>query len=265
MIKNLKNNNFTLVLSGGGALGIAHLGIIHDLEKQNITPSEIVGTSMGAIIGACVAIKMKEREIFKLIEKFSNIFKLVKLSLSGNSIIKSTKIESALSAIFSDTKMKDAKIPLKIIATNLLSGEIKVFNRDDDVKIKDAILASIAIPGIFEEKSINNTIYSDGFLCENLGVLQATYDNILAVDVLGKNSFETDMPSNFLKTKNILEMFEKSIRILICNQTKTILKNSTKNTHLIEPNTKKYKTFQFYKYKKIRELGLNLLNPIYCQ
>jgi len=56
MIKNIKTNNFTLVLSGGGALGIAHLGVLHDLEKENITPSEIVGTSMGGIIGAFLAV-----------------------------------------------------------------------------------------------------------------------------------------------------------------------------------------------------------------
>jgi len=261
MIKNLRNSNFTLVLSGGGALGIAHLGIIHDLEKHKITPSEVVGTSMGAIIGACVAVEIKEREIFLLIEEFSNIFKFIKLSLLGNSIIKSTKIDSALSAIFTDMKMKETKIPLKIIATNLLNGSIKVFDCNDDIKIKDAILASIAIPGVFEEKCIDNTIYSDGFLCENLGVSQATYENILAVDVIGKNSFEPNMPSNLFKTNNILEMFEKSMRILIYNQTKTLLKSSTKNIYLIEPTTKKYKTFHFYKYKKIRELGLNLLTP----
>jgi len=59
MTNKLETENFTLVLSGGGALGIAHLGVLHDLEQQNIVPSEIVGTSMGGIIGACMAIGMK--------------------------------------------------------------------------------------------------------------------------------------------------------------------------------------------------------------
>ena len=88
------------------------------------------------------------------------------------------------------------------------------------------MLASIAIPGVFEEQHINQAIYSDGFLCENLGINQAMYENILAVDVLGKNSFERQMPNNFFKTSNVLEMFEKSMRILIYNQTKNILKHS---------------------------------------
>lgn len=98
--KELKNREFSLVLSGGGALGLAHLGIVHDLQKMNLSASEIVGTSMGAIIGTCVSIGMKEREMFSFFEEYSNIFNWVKLSLSGHSIIKSTKIEAILDKIF---------------------------------------------------------------------------------------------------------------------------------------------------------------------
>jgi len=257
--KELKNRDFSLVLSGGGALGIAHLGIIHDLEKMNLSPSEIVGTSMGAIIGACVSIGLKEREILSLFEEFSNIFNWVKLSLSGHSIIKSTKIEAILEKIFFDKKMKDTKIPLKIIATNTLSGEMKVFGSNDEVKIKDALLASMAIPGIFEEKTIDGVIYSDGFLCQNLGINQASYEDVLAVDVLGENSFDKEMPNRLFKTMNVLEMFEKSMRILIHNQTKASLASSNKNIILLEPTTKEYKTFHFHKYEEIRELGLGLV------
>ncbi len=261
MIKELKSNKFTLVLSGGGALGIAQLGVISDLEQEEITPSEIVGTSMGSIIGACIAIGIKEKDIYSLFVEFSNIFNWVKFSFFGNSIIKSEKIEKILNSVFSDMKMKDTKIPLKIIATNILDGTLKVFTLNDDVMIKDAVLASMAIPGIFEEKKIDNIIYNDGFLCENLGINQASYKAVLAVDVLGKNSFEKQMPDNFFKTSNILEMFEKSMRILIYNQTKNTLKNSKKDIYLIEPDTKKYKTFHFHKYKELRELGLGLLSP----
>jgi len=257
--QDLKNKEFSLVLSGGGALGIAQLGVIHDLEEINLSPSEIVGTSMGAIIGACVSIGMRERDIFSLFEEFSNIFNWVKLSLTGHSIIKNTKIEAILDKIFFDKRMKDTKIPLKVIATNTLTGEIKVFDSSDDVKIKDALLASMAIPGIFEEKTIDNVIYSDGFLCENLGINQASFDDILAVDVLGENSFDKEMPKRLFKTMNVLDMFEKSMRILIHNQTKTSLSTSNKTIQLLEPTTKEYKTFHFHKYKEIRELGLGLL------
>ena len=259
MIKQLKSKPFSLVLSGGGALGISELGVISDLEKEEITPHEIIGTSMGSIIGACVAIGMREKDIYSLFVEFSNIFNWVKFSFSGNAIIKNKKIQTILDNIFHDLKMKDSKIPLKIIATNILNGDIKVFDSSDDVMIKDAILASMAIPGVFEERAIDGVIYCDGFLCENLGINQATYTEVLAVDVLGKNSFDTQMPNSFFKTSNVLEMFEKSMRILIYNQTKNILKNATKNIYLIEPDTKKHKTFHFHKYKELRKLGLGLL------
>jgi len=258
MIKNFKNEKFSLVLSGGGALGIAHLGVIYDLEQHNVVPAEIIGTSMGSIIGASLAIGMKEKEILALFHEFSNIFNWIKFSFSGNSIIKSEKIESIFETIFTDKKMKDTLIPLKVIATNTLNGEIKVFDAYDNVYIKDALLASMAIPGIFEEKEIDGVLYSDGFLCENLGINQASYNNILAIDVLGKNSFAKKMPSNFFKTSNVLEMLEKSMRILMYNQTKVFLANTQKNVYLIEPATQEYKTFHFHKYKEIREVGLGL-------
>ncbi|MEA3370621.1 MAG: patatin-like phospholipase family protein [Campylobacterota bacterium] len=260
MIKKLQSKPFSLVLSGGGALGIAELGVISDLEKESLVPREIIGTSMGSIIGACVAIGMREKEIYTLFVEFSNIFNWVKFSFTGNAIIKHEKIEKILDDIFHDIQIRESKIPLKIIATNILSGEIKVFDSNDNVTIKDAILASMAIPGVFEEKTIQDVIYSDGFLCENLGVNQATSSQVLAVDVLGKNSFETQMPNNFFKTSNVLEMFEKSMRILIYNQTKAILKSSSKNIYLLEPDTKKFKTFHFHRYDELKKLGLGLLS-----
>lgn len=259
MIKNLQNKNFTLVLSGGGALGIAHLGVLHDLEKEQLVPSEIVGTSMGGIIGACLAIGLTEEKIYEHIKSFAGISNWIKFSFSGNAVVDNEKVAKIFDGIFHDKKMNDTVIPLKLIATNLLNGHKKVFDASDDVYIKDAVLCTMAIPGIFEEHIIENETYGDGFLCENLGVNEASFDDILAVDVLGENAFEKTMPDNFFKTANVLEMFEKSIRLLIYNQTKTNLSNSNKNIYLIEPITKDYKTYQFHKHAEIRSLGAGLL------
>ena len=95
----LEDKNFSLVLSGGGALGIAHLGVLADLEKQNLIPNDIVGTSMGGIIAACLAIGLKEKEIYKHICEFANVFNWVQFSFSGNSIIKSSKIDKIFTTI----------------------------------------------------------------------------------------------------------------------------------------------------------------------
>ncbi len=260
MIKDFNTNNFSLVLSGGGALGIAHLGVIHDLESAQIVPKELVGTSMGGIIAACMAIGLKEEEIYEQIMAFSSVSKWISFSFSGNAIVDNNKIEDIFENIFQDRNMRDTEIPLKLIATNLRNGHKRVFEAKDNVYIKDALLATMAIPGIFEEHVIGNIAYVDGFLCENLAINEALYDDVLAVDVLGENSFEQKLPDNFFKTANVLDMFEKSMRLLIYNQSRTHIKNSSKNILLLEPVTKVYKTYHFHKVKEIRKLGLELLS-----
>jgi NTE family protein len=156
--------------------------------------------------------------------------------------------------------MSDTAVPLKLIATNLLNGDKKVFDATSDVRIRDAVLATMAIPGIFPEQTIDGKIYGDGFLCENLGLNEATHDNILAVDVLGRRSFETTLPDRFFKTAKVLEMFEKSMRLLIYNQTRSIIRQLHKNIVLVEPDTSNFKTYHFHKTEALRDQGLGLLD-----
>ena len=64
----------------------------------------------------------------------------------------------------------------------------------------------------------------------------------------------------FKEQQNIIGMFEKSMRLIVYNQTKINLANSDKNIILIEPKTSNFKTFQFHKFKEIRKVGKELLN-----
>ncbi|MDX1294643.1 MAG: patatin-like phospholipase family protein [Sulfurimonadaceae bacterium] len=258
-IDQLKANDFSLVLSGGGALGIAHLGVLHDLEKYGLVPAEIVGTSMGGIIGACAAIGMKEHEIYKLVDSISDLFNWISFSFSGNAVVQHEKIEQIFLQVFEKRTMSDTAIPLKLIATNLLNGHKRVFTASDDILIKDALLATMAIPGIFEEKQINGAVYVDGFLCENLGISESSCDHVIAVDVMSRHSFFNALPDNFLKASNVLEMFEKAVRLMIFNQTQSSLARCDKELILIEPETRHYKTYHFHKTTEIRALGLDLL------
>lgn len=256
---DLKTEPFSLVLSGGGALGIAHLGVIHDMQQLSSAPDQIVGTSMGGIIGACLSIGMNEADIFTQINALSKVSNWIKFSFGGNAIIDTKKIAFIFEQIFADRRMSDTDIPLKLITTHLSDGLKKVFDATEDILIKDALLATMAIPGVFKEHDIEGEVYADGFLCENLGINEADCDNVLAVDVLGKNSFAKELPDNFLKTANVLEMFEKSMRLLIYNQTLTNLQHSNKNILLLEPDTKDFKTYQFHMAEEIRAQGFGLL------
>jgi NTE family protein len=67
------------------------------------------------------------------------------------------------------------------------------------------------------------------------------------------------LPEKFFKTANVMEMMERSMRLLILNQTRAALRTTDKTVHLIEPATAGYKTFHFNKAEEIRALGLGLL------
>jgi NTE family protein len=253
---------FSLVLSGGGALGIAHLGVIADMEELGLHPSQIVGTSMGGIIGAQLAIGLDETQMHENLEAFVRISQWLNLSFDGNAIIKSRKIRAIFESIFGDRTMGDTAIPLTLIATDLLTGNKHLFTPKSLTPIVDALLSTMAIPGIFEEQHIDGRVLGDGFLCANLGIDEATYDTVLAVDVLGNRSFEPTLPDNFFKSANVMEMMERSMRLLILNQTRKAIQHSDKTIHLLEPNTAGYKTFHFNKAEAIRALGVGLLENL---
>jgi NTE family protein len=254
---------FSLVLSGGGALGIAHLGVIADMERMGLTPAQIVGTSMGGIVGAQMAIGMSEAQMFERVEEFARVSKWLNLSFDGNAIIKSRRIRAIFETIFGDRTMQDTATPLTLITTDLLTGEKYLFTPESTTPLVDALLATMAIPGVFEEQHIDGRVLGDGFLCANLGIDEATCDTVLAVDVLGSHSFESSLPDNFFKTANVIEMMERSMRLLILNQTRAALKKTDKTVHLVEPDTAGYKTFHFNKATEIRSLGLGLLEKVF--
>jgi NTE family protein len=259
-IEILSGNDFSLVLSGGGALGISHLGVIGDMERAHLTPREIVGTSMGGIIGACMSIGMREEEIYEQIKRFSGVGNWLHFSYGNNSLVSDRKISLIFDSIFGDMKISETKIALKIVATDLESGQKRVFDsRRDETPIRDALLATMAIPGIFQEKSMEGKVYVDGFICANLPVCESSYDTILAIDALGRNSFHRKPSGAFFKSARVAGMFERSIRLLILNQTRSSLQRCHGTIILVEPKTADFKTYHFHKPDSIRKCGMGLL------
>jgi NTE family protein len=252
LINNLADD-FTLVLSGGGALGIAHLNVLRLLNDNHILPKEIVGTSMGAILGSCYALNYSDKEIYQFIESFSNIFKWGKISFSHGSLLSTDKIADLFEILFGNKKISDTQIDLKIVATDFNTGKAKVFDSSTNITIKHAVLASMAIPGVFPPVKVDNDFYVDGFIASNLPVEYAQYSSILASNVLGKNSFKDYQEKNyqfFGHTKAVLGMFERSLRLIMYNNAQTQLSNKS-GVILIEPEVSEFKTFEFHKYDEI--------------
>lgn len=116
-------------------------------------------------------------------------------------MIKGDKIEAMLRDVFGDAKIQDTAIPLRITATNLDKGTLRIFTNGS---IAEALRASIAIPGVFAPKVINGIHYIDGGIVMNLPVQALTGENVVAVSAL-KSDFAA-----IVKTKEILGFKVKS-------------------------------------------------------
>ena len=203
-----------LVLSGGGAKGIAHIGVIRVLESKGIKPDYIVGTSFGALVGAFYAIGYTPDEMEKMIQSRDWDFLLNDQIKRKNVLIgqgdknKNTLFTIPLDGLkpemasglfkgqniltFFDIMTRDynrlidfdsLKIPFRCIGTNIETGEAKIFSKGI---LPEALRASMSIPSIFSPYEIDGELYVDGGIVNNFPtdvVKEMGADIIIGVDV----------------------------------------------------------------------------------
>jgi len=179
-----------LVLGGGGARGLSHIGVLNVLQKENIPIDMIVGTSMGSIIGACYAVNPNAKEVEANVRKalagsaFANMkldtfqhksdekrnifdkaqefIKYGYIQIAEHTkyaILGIEKLEEIIHSLVPDIDIRETKIPFSCVATDLTNGDEKVFNRGS---LRQCVLASSSIPGVFPPIEIDSIYYSDG-------------------------------------------------------------------------------------------------------
>jgi NTE family protein len=156
---------YALVLSGGGARGIAHLGVLQALEECNIKISAISGTSAGGIVGAFYASGYSPMEILNIIKETS-FFKLLRPALSTSGLLQIDSLGTLFNSYLTDS-FESLKIPLTINATNLDQGRSSYFSSGELIR---PILAASCIPAIFKPIEIDHNRYVDGGMLNNLPV-----------------------------------------------------------------------------------------------
>jgi NTE family protein len=161
-----KQYNIGLVLSGGGARGFAHLGVIQALNERGIYPDVISGTSAGAIIGALYADGLTPGEILKLMEGSSRL-DFMRPALPREGLLQINGISKILKASLHSKKFEDLKIPLFVAATDLNNGKAVYFSEGE---ILDPVIASASIPVVFQPVKINDISYVDGGVLDNLPI-----------------------------------------------------------------------------------------------
>lgn len=166
-----------LALSGGGIKGVAHVGVLKALSEFNIQPTQISGTSVGAIVGAMHAGGHTWEAIYDFF-KNAAIFSVKRYARGKPGIFDSLKFEEELSIYFPEDTFEALKIPLSVTATTVLSGKQHTFNRGALIR---PIIASACFPGVFTPIEIAGDYYFDGGVIDDFPVepLIASCDQII--------------------------------------------------------------------------------------
>jgi len=155
-----------LILSGGGARGIAHLGVIKAIEESQISISCISGTSSGAVIGALYSYGYDADTILEKIVSTS-FFKLLRPSLSMKGMLHMDGIGKLLKQYLPENSFSALKVPTFVASTNLKKGQTDYF---DSGELITPLLCSSCIPVVFSPVSFNGNLYVDGGILNNLPV-----------------------------------------------------------------------------------------------
>lgn len=173
-----------LVLSMGGARGIAHIGVIEELLRHDFEITSIAGSSMGAMVGAMYASgKLEEcKEWFYSWDK-RKMWELADLTLSRDGLVKGDRFIKELKQIIPDINIEDLPIPYVAMATDIVSNQEVRF---DSGSLYDAIRATISIPMLFRPFRTAGMVLVDGGILNPLPlshVQRREGDILIAVDV----------------------------------------------------------------------------------
>ncbi|MGA8854348.1 MAG: patatin-like phospholipase family protein [Christiangramia sp.] len=166
-----------LVLSGGGARGVAQIGFIKALEEYGINITHISGTSAGAIIGAMYASGASWEKILDFFKSVP-IFHYKRYARNKPGFIDTVKFYKEFAKFFSEDNFSILEKKLYVNTTNLMNGKSKIFESGELIK---PLLASASIPGIFTPMHFNGGLYADGGIINNFPVepLQSSCDRII--------------------------------------------------------------------------------------
>jgi NTE family protein len=174
-----------LVLGTGGARGLAHIGVIKALEENKIPIDIITGTSIGAFIGGLYASGMDVAAMEKIVDGTSKMMvaKIFRPKLFAPGFVGNESVMKFIKSLVGNVKIENLDIPFAASATDLITGEEVVFTKGS---LADAIMASIAIPTVFQPVNLGGRYLLDGGLCNPLPIsiaLELKARNVIAVNV----------------------------------------------------------------------------------
>jgi NTE family protein len=184
-----------LVLGGGAARGVAHVGVLQTLEENGIYPAVIAGTSVGSLVGGLYAAGVSSRRLAALVEdlKWLDLVTVRLPTVNWTDLARTIPmglvdldkmIEWIDQVLGGPVDIQQLNLPFAAIATDVLTGEVVVMNEGP---LAEAVRASCSVPGVFTPYHRNGRLLVDGVVVNNLPVSVAQNlgaDYVIAVDLL---------------------------------------------------------------------------------
>ncbi len=281
------SKDIALVLSGGGARGIAHIGVINALTKHGFNINAVSGTSMGALVGA-IFCSNNLTDLQKWLEQanFEQAIKILDFSLSSPGFIKGDKLMKKINSFLLVDEIEQLSIPFSAVATDIMTNKEVVFNSGNLLK---AIRSSISIPSVFTPVIDGEKVLVDGGLINNIPInrvqkskddfvlavcvnattpLNEYYSNIMINDKNTEKKYLSHLKKIQKHIKSIInskpsknpnkigqyELIDRSIHMLISEVSKKNLDSNPPDV-LIEIPRQICGTFDFLKAKQIIKIG----------
>ena len=193
-----------MALGGGGALGIAHLGVLKVLHEYGIEPDFVAGTSAGAMVGACYCSGMPMDEVIRLSLEL-DWPKLRKRTFPSFALFTNEPMREYLDSILPVKTFAELKTPLRVVATDLCTAQLVVIEdqprpltddiwQEDEIAtitgdLLDAVRASCTVPVIFKPVELAGRLLVDGGMICNVPAglaRQMGADIVIAIDLVGR-------------------------------------------------------------------------------
>ncbi len=169
-------------LCGGGARGMAHIGVLRALEEHNVYPTYIAGASAGSIVGCLYAAGKRPADMLDIIQQ-TRLYEIFRPGFSFRGFMSLGYLDDVLKEQIPHNSFEELKHQLWIAVSNLKSGECEYLNKGNH--LSEAVLASSSIPLVFKPTEIEGQLYVDGGLLDNLPIkpLRPQCDVLIGVNV----------------------------------------------------------------------------------
>lgn len=243
--------SYNLVLSGGGARGVAHLGIIQYLEEINFKISGISGTSAGALYGAFYAAGYKPKQILK-IAKEAKLFNLPNLLFGKSGLFNMDAFEEVILDHIPHNSFEKLNIPLTVATTDIINNKTIYFSSGT---LSKPLLASSCIPLVFEPINYVDTFLLDGGILNNFPVEPFSDKNLPIIGI------HVNSVSSKIEHLHMKDMLDRSFH---CALSQSVYSKIKKCELFIEPpDMSQFGMFDFNKDDEIFEYAYQYAKSIH--